>query len=190
MYWRSVWVHCRLLLLIYCSRLNFGRIICLWNISDEEDNEEEHLSVSDDVVPPSSDGSCPSVKSPGCGDAGESDSEAPHSDSRTCESVTTEKPQEDNDTPSFSNGRSRSGVPNPPSGEDVPLISNSCPSADSNGIGEVTESPQNCVSTALTTPTSHPKVTNETCNKKKRKRESKTNHTILQNGTIRRSHVR
>ncbi|KAB5517976.1 hypothetical protein PHYPO_G00173770 [Pangasianodon hypophthalmus] len=159
---------------------------------DEEDNEEEHLSVSDEVVQPSSDGSCPSVKSPGCGDAGESGDEVPQSDSRTCGSISTEKSLDSTDSPSSSNSRSQSGVLNPPSGEDTSLISNICPSADSNSISEATEippTPENCVSTPLTTSASHPEVINETCNNKKRKRESKKNHMIVQNGNIRRSDV-
>ncbi|XP_053540166.1 death domain-associated protein 6 isoform X2 [Ictalurus punctatus] len=157
---------------------------------DEEDNEEDHLSVSDNVVQqPSShdDGSCPSVKSPG--NAGESGDKVPQDDSRTCGSVTTEKQLEDKrstDSPSSSNSRSQSDVTNPQPGEEALLVSHNSPSADSNGISEATEipsTPENCVSTPLTISASHP----EPCNHKKRKREAKKNHTVVQNGNIRRS---
>lgn len=178
-----VWVHC-FLPFCYCPGINFKRIIPLWNISDDEDDEEEHRSISDDAVPPDSVGSCPSVKSPSCGDAGESGDEAPQ-----CGSVTTGKPVEDKlsmYSPSSSNSHSQSGVLNPECGEDDLLISNS---ADTNSIIEATEIPENCASTLPTTSASHPEVT-ETCNNKKRKRGSKTKKTILQNGCIRRSDVR
>ncbi|KAF4080362.1 hypothetical protein AMELA_G00169560 [Ameiurus melas] len=158
---------------------------------DEEDNEEDHLSVSDVVQQPSShdDGSCPSVKSPGCGDAGESGDEVPQDDSRTYGTVTTEKPLEDKrstDSPSSSNSRSQSDVPNPQPGGEALLVSHSSPSADSNGISEAMEipsTPENCGSTPLKISASH----TETCNNKKRKRESKKNHIVVQNGNIRRS---
>ncbi|XP_060760796.1 death domain-associated protein 6 isoform X2 [Neoarius graeffei] len=161
---------------------------------DEEDNEEEHLSITDDIVQPSSNGSCPSVKSSDCGDAGESGDEDPQSDSRTCVSVTTETCLEEkhsSDSPSSSNSHDQSGVLNPQSAENTLLVSNSCPSADSNSISEATEipsTPENRVSTPLTISTSHPEMTNKMCNNKKRKRES-NNHMIVQNGNIRRSDV-
>ncbi|KAG7325704.1 hypothetical protein KOW79_010629 [Hemibagrus wyckioides] len=152
---------------------------------EAEEEEEEHMSVSDEIVQPSSVGSCPSVKSPGCGEAEESTDEVPQSDGGTHGSATAEKSPEDkrsSDSPSSSNGHS--GVPKPLSREDEPLVSNSCPSAESDSIvltSEVPPTPENCVVTI-------PEVTNETTNSKKRKRESKKNH-IVQNGNIRQSDI-
>lgn len=144
---------------------------------------------------PSSVGSCPSVKSLGRGDAGESSDDVPRSDSRTCESVPAEKSLEDRcpgDSPSSSN--SQCGVENPQPEDDVVLISNSCSSGNgSNGVTEVTEVTeviQNCDSTPPPTATGSPEQTGETWNSRKRKRESKTNHTIIQNGSITPNDVR
>ncbi|KAK3508260.1 hypothetical protein QTP70_017651, partial [Hemibagrus guttatus] len=92
-----------------------------------------------------------------------------------------------NDSPSSSNGHGHSGVPKPPSGEDEPLVSNSCPSADSDSIvltSEVPPTPENCVITI----SGQPEMTNETTNSKKRKRESKKNH-VVQNGNIRQNDI-
>ncbi|GAA6077281.1 death domain-associated protein 6, partial [Tachysurus ichikawai] len=156
---------------------------------DEEDNEEEeeeeHLSVIDDLMQPSSEGSCLSVKSPGCGDAGESADEVPQLDSRTHGSTTTEKHSSDSSSLS-SVSHSHSGVLKPPSGDDELLVSNSCPIADSNisQTTEIPEIPEDCISTISILP----EVTNETFNNKKRKRESKENH-VVQNGNIRQSEV-
>lgn len=144
------------------------------------------MSVSDEIVQPSSVGSCPSVKSPGCGEAEESTDEVPQSDGGTQGSATAEKSHEEkhsSDSPSSSNGHS--GILKPLSGEDEPLVSNSCPSAESDSLvltSEVPPTPENCVATI-------PEVTNETTNSKKRKRESKKNH-VVQNGNIRQSDIR
>lgn len=138
---------------------------------------------------PSSVGSCASVKSLGRGDAGESSDDVPRSDSRTCESVPAEKSLEDTcpgDSPSSSN--SQCGVENPQPEDDVVLISNICSSG--NGSNGVTEVIQDCDSTPLQTATGSPEQTGETWNSRKRKRESKTNHTIIQNGSITPNDVR
>lgn len=140
----------------------------------------------DDLMQPSSEGSCLSVKSPGCGDAGESADEVPQLDSRTHGSTTTEKHSSDSSSLS-SVSHSHSGVLKPPSGDDELLVSNSCPIADSNisQTTEIPEIPEDCISTISILP----EVTNETFNNKKRKRESKENH-VVQNGNIRQSEVR
>lgn len=136
-------------------------------------------------MPPSSVESCP-LKSPTAGDAGESGIEAAESESRTAEAV-SEKPLEDkcsSDSPSSSsNSRSQPDVLKPP-GDEPLLVSIS---ADSNIISETTEIPsaeENCISTKLSTSSSHPEVNDKTYNTRKRKRESKTKHMIHQNGSV------
>ncbi|KAF5908779.1 death domain-associated protein 6 isoform X1, partial [Clarias magur] len=161
---------------------------------DDEDNEEERLSASDDTVQPGSNGSRPSVKSPDCGD--ESADEVPPSDSRTSGSISIERYPEikhSPDSPSSSHGHGETGVSNPRSGEaDVLLVSNSCPSADSNRVSEATGIPsatEDCVSAPVTMSAKHPELTNKMSNSKKRKRESKRNHTIIHNGNVEESDV-
>ncbi|KAM9435022.1 death domain-associated protein 6 [Clarias gariepinus] len=153
---------------------------------DDEDNEEERLSASDDAVQPGSNGSCPSVKSPDCGD--ESADDVPQSDIRTSGSISTEKYPENKhspDSPSSSHGHGESGVRNPRTGEADVLL-------DSNSIGEATGIPfaiEDCVSIPVMMSAKHPEATSKMSNSKKRKRESKRNHTIVHNGNAGESDV-